>query len=182
MITLDTRPDRRKVGLILALAAGIAFAVVVYSLVMTFLQPTIRIPGATSDRAIRPEDFGKRQIEAAASRWLMTWSNSNAYDFLPHAALCMPDVDASLAEAMKSYFRDQAKVFDALDRTTTARVNSISAQPAGEGIWEVTYSLSEHDFYGPVDTGEHLVSGHLVITTEHPGISPSLIIGFDPKS
>ncbi len=172
----------RDVAPALALAAAALLAAVTIgaALIISAQVPTISIAAATSARTIRPEDYGRRQVEAAGSRWLLGWANSNAYNFPAHAATALSEVDDGLAERLGAYFAHQARVFNALDRTTSARIAAISAAALGDGMWAVDYQLREHDFYGPVDTGEHQVGGRLVISTERSARSPALIIGFLP--
>ncbi len=168
----------------LAPAAALILAPLIIgaALIITAGLPTIRIAGSATERTLRPEDYGRRQVEAAARRWLLGWANSNAYNFPAHAATALAEVDDGLAERLRAYFADQARVFNALDRTTSARITMIAATALGDGVWEVAYTLSEHDFYGPVDAGDHAVSGRLAISTEHTERSPALIIGFQPAS
>jgi hypothetical protein len=175
-------PGRQDLVLALGAALLLAVLAIAAALIISAGLPTIRIAGSTSERTIRPEDYGRRQVEGAARRWLLGWANSNAYNFPAHAATALAEVDDGLAERLRAYFADQARVFDALDRTTTARITAMAATALGDGVWEVSYTLSEHDFYGPVDTGDHPVSGRLAISTEHTGRSPALIIGFQPAS
>ena len=167
---------------VLGAALVVAGLLIAGALALCARQPTIRVAGASSERTIPPDTYGRRQVEAAACRWLLGWSNSNAYNFAPHAATALGEVDAALAGRLRAYFGEQARVFDALDRTTSARIAAISAAALGGGLWEVSYTLSEHDFYGPIDTGDHQVSGRLVLSTEHAAAVPALIVAFQPAS
>jgi hypothetical protein len=182
MNRLHACPGHRTTALTLSAALLLAGIIIGAAVIISARLPTIRVAGATSERTIRPEDYGRRQVEAAARRWLLGWANSNAYNFMAHAATALAEVDDGLAERLRAYFADQARVFNALDRTTSARIAAISAAALGDGLWEIAYTLSEHDFYGPVDTGDHQVSGRLVISTEHSERAPALIIGFLPAS
>ncbi len=128
------------------------------------------------------EDYGRRHVEAASRRWLLGWSKSNAYNFPAHAAIALAEVDDGLVEGLRTYFADQARVLNAFDRTTSASITAISAIALGDVLWEIAYTLSEHEFYGLVDIGDHKVSGYLVISTRHSDRAPVLIIGFLPTS
>jgi hypothetical protein len=182
MSRLRACPQRQTSALVLCAALILAALIIALAVLITARLPTIRVAGATDERTIRPEDYGRRQVEAEARRWLLGWANSNAYNFLAHAATALAEVDDGLAERLRAYFADQARVFNALDRTTSARITAIAAAALGDGVWEIAYTLSEHDFYGPVDTGDHQVSGRLVISTAHSERAPALIIGFLPAS
>ena len=172
--------QQRMAALAPAAALLIASLLIGAAVAITARMPTIRVAGTAGERIIRPEDYGRRQVEAAARRWLLGWANSNAYNFPAHAATALAEVDDDLAGRLRAYFADQARVFDALDRSTSARIAAVRATAIEDGVWEVAYTLSEHDCYGPVDTGDHLVGGRLVIGTEHSARAPALIIGFQP--
>jgi len=143
----------RLVTALLFIGIFLAGALICGAYWRTTLTPTLGIPGVTTSRDVSPADFGKRHVEGFARNWILKINNSHAANYLTHAAAALPEVESPIIDDLKTYFRNENSLYQALDRSTTADMQALEATRVGDDLWRCDYQLNLHTWYGAIDSG-----------------------------
>ncbi len=177
---LDVRPANRALTALWLFGLMLAMGLLGSAWWLTNESPIISIPGTREVRVISPAEFGPRHIEGFARDWVLRINNSHAVNYLAHAATSLPDADPAIHEDLKVFFRKQNSFYNALDRTTTAEIDYLTATLEAPDLWRCEYRVAMHTWYGAIDTGSSTQDGAIWVRVHSSGESPIQIAAFEP--
>lgn len=177
---LDVRPSTRAVNAIWLVGVILTGGLMGSAWWLTNELPLIRIPGTREVREVSPAAFGPRHIEGFARNWVLRINNSHAVNYLAHAATALPDADSAIHDDLKVYFRKQNRLYNALDRSTTAEIDYLKATLESPNVWRCQYRVVMHTWYGAIDTGVTTQDGDIWVKVHSSGESPIQIAAFEP--